>query len=358
MSYYRGQAYEVLTVSPSPSAGAAHRRFAALSHVAPDRVRVVLARVGVVLGLAVAAAGCTGEVRDARVTAGLSGLIIDTARVPPFSAESAHALLRRQVAFGPRVPGSAGHAAQLDWMLEFLRERADSVSTRPFRHTAADGTLLRMTNVFAQFKPDAARRILLVAHWDTRPTADMDAERPDAPIAGANDGASGTAVLLELADVLSRHSAPVGVDLLFVDGEDYGPGESHMYLGAKHFAANQPQGYRPLYGIVVDMVADRTPLFPMEGNSIDLAPDVVGRVWGVAAQIGLGHVFPQRNGGWVTDDHVPLNKAGIRTIAIIDFDYGPGNAYWHTHHDVVENTAPDGLGYVGRVLASLIYSGG
>jgi glutaminyl-peptide cyclotransferase len=314
--------------------------------------------LGLVVVLAATVAGCAGEVRDARVAAGRHGLAIDTARLPAFDAASAHALLRRQVAFGPRVPGSAGHAAQLDWMLEFLHQRADSVIVQHFPHTAAGGSVLHMTNVFAQFRPDATRRILVVAHWDTRPTADLDPDRPHDPIPGANDGASGTAVLLELADVLSRHSSPVGVDLLFVDGEDYGPGESHMYLGAKHFAANQPQGYRPLYGIVVDMVADRTPLFPMEGNSLDLAPEVVGRVWGVAEQIGLSHVFPQRNGGWITDDHIPLNKAGIRTILIIDFDYGPGNAHWHTHDDVVENTAPDGLGHVGRVLTALIYNGG
>jgi glutaminyl-peptide cyclotransferase len=318
----------------------------------------VVATIAAAVAATLAAAGCVGEVRDPRVTAGRYDVVVDTTQVPPFSADAAHALLRQQVEFGPRVPGLPGHEAQLAWMLAFLGERADSVMTQPFTHTAADGTTLRMTNVFARFRPDAPHRILLVAHWDTRPTADMDPDRPDEPIAGANDGASGTAVLLELANVLSSHSAPIGVDLLFVDGEDYGPGEAHMYLGAKHFAANQPGGYRPLYGIVVDMVADRTPLFPMEGNSIDLAPEVVGRVWGVAEQVGLGHVFPRRNGGWITDDHIPLNKVGIRTIVVIDFDYGPGNAFWHTHQDTVENTAPDGLGYVGRVLAALIYSGG
>jgi glutaminyl-peptide cyclotransferase len=302
-----------------------------------------------------AAAACSAQPR--RMQAGYA-VVVDPSRVPPFSAESAHALLRRQVEFGPRYAGTAGHAAQLAWMLDYLGERADTVSTQVFEHTTADGVVLRMTNVLARFRPELRRRILLVAHWDTRPTADMDRERPGEPIAGANDGASGTAVLLELADVLSRHPSPVGVDLLLVDGEDYGPGEDHMYLGATHFAANQPPGHAPLYGIVVDMVGDRTPLFPMEGNSIDMAPEVVDRVWGVAEQLGLGHAFPRRNGGWVTDDHIPLNRGGIRTINIIDFDYGPGNSFWHTHQDTVENTAPDGLGYVGSVLAALIYNGG
>jgi glutaminyl-peptide cyclotransferase len=148
------------------------------------------------------------------------------------------------------------------------------------------------------------------------------------------------------------------VDLLFVDGEDYGPGERDMYLGAKHFAANQPPGYRPLYGIVVDMVADRDPVFLMEGNSIDLAPEVVDRVWRVAEQLGLERLFPRRHGGYILDDHVALNHGGIRSIVIIDFDYGPGNAYWHTHDDVVANTSPVGLGAVGRVLTALVFNGG
>ncbi|MEX0907767.1 MAG: M28 family peptidase [Gemmatimonadota bacterium] len=282
----------------------------------------------------------------------------DTAGVPAFDADGAHALLARQVAFGPRVPGSAAHAAQLDWMTAFLRERADTVIVSPFQHTASDGRALAMSNVFARFEPEHRDRVLLLAHWDTRPTADNDAERSDEPIPGANDGASGVAVLMEIANVLASHSAPIGVDLLFVDGEDYGPDERDMYLGAKHFAANRPPGYQPLYGILVDMVADQQPVFPIEGNSQSMAPEVVARVWGVAEQLGLGHIFVRRPGRTVMDDHVPLNRAGIRTIDIIDFDYGPGNGLWHTHGDVVENTGPAGLDAVGRVLLTLIWNRG
>jgi glutaminyl-peptide cyclotransferase len=289
---------------------------------------------------------------------GAYALSIDTSRVPRYSAESAFELLRRQVAFGPRVPGMPGHAAQLEWMTSFLRERADSVTLQRFTHTASDGNVLALSNVFAQFRPEHATRVLLIAHWDTRPTADMDTDRPDEPIPGANDGASGVAVLLELANVFARHAPPIGVDILLVDGEDYGPGEADMYLGAKHFATRLPPGYRPLYGILVDMVGDLTPLFPIEGNSQQFAPEVVNRVWYVAEQIGLGHMFPRRVGSYITDDHIPLNQAGIRTINIIDFDYGPNNAYWHTHEDRIENTGPVGLGAVGRVIATLIYSGG
>ncbi|MDX1674850.1 MAG: M28 family peptidase, partial [Longimicrobiales bacterium] len=168
---------------------------------------------------------------------------------PPFDADSAFALLARQVAFGPRVPGTEGHAAQLEWMTSYLEARADTLILQPFRHTGPEGEVLDMTNLFARFRPGERDRVLLLAHWDTRPTADheTDPELQDRPIPGANDGASGTAVLLQLADVLSRHSPPIGVDILLTDGEDYAP--DHMYLGAKHFAANHPPGYSPLYGI-------------------------------------------------------------------------------------------------------------
>lgn len=305
--------------------------------------------------LIVGAAACPG---DSRGTAGTYSLTVDTSHVPEFSGEAAHALLVRQVQFGPRVAGRAGHAAQLGWMTRHLRDRADTVIVQQFDYQDSENRVVRMSNVLARFNVAARDRILLIAHWDTRPTADMDPERPKEPIPGANDGASGTAVLLELANVLSSHSPPIGVDLLFVDGEDYGPGERDMYLGAKHFAANQPDGFRPLYGILLDMVGDRTPLFPVEGNSQEMAPEVVERVWSVAEQIGLGSTFPRRAGGFITDDHIPLNQAGIRTIDIIDFDYGASNEFWHTHQDIVENTSPAGLEAVGRVLAALIFNGG
>jgi len=274
---------------------------------------------------------------------------------PEFSVDSAWAYLERQVAFGPRVPGMPGHAAQLAWMDEFMRARADTVIRQPFTHTASNGRTLEMTNLFARFRPGERNRILVLAHWDTRPTADSerDATRRAQPIPGANDGASGVAVLLELANVLSRHSPPIGVDLLFVDGEDYGPDEPDMYLGAKHFAATMT-GYRPLYGVLLDMIADQSPRFPIEGHSQQKAPEVVDRVWRQAEDLGFGHVFVREHGISITDDHLPLNDAGIRTIDIIDFDYAP----WHTLDDDLEHVAPRGLGIVGSVLTALIYRGG
>lgn len=320
--------------------------------------RVVGAALLVVTWVSLLAGCVEGGAEQGGSSGGGDGIAAADRAAPGFDADSAFALLARQVAFGPRVPGTEGHAAQLEWMTSYLGARADTLVRQTFRHTGPDGETLELTNLFARFRPDARDRVLLVAHWDTRPTADheSDPDRQERAIPGANDGASGTAVLLHMADVLSRHSPPIGIDLLLTDGEDYAP--DHMYLGARHFAANRPPGYSPLYGILVDMVADRDPRFPQEGYSLQYAPEVVARVWRMAERIGYGHYFPDRQGLAVKDDHVPLSEAGIRTINIIDFDYGPGNAYWHTLDDSLENVAPVGLGVVGEVVLELLYRGG
>lgn len=279
---------------------------------------------------------------------------------PAFGAERAFSMLEQQVAFGPRIPGSPGHTKQLEWMRSYLAERADTVIAQPFSHTTKGGQTLRMTNLFARFRPEAAERVLLVAHWDTRPLANESRNPADRllPVPGANDGASGTAVLLELAELFRKQPPPIGVDLLLVDGEDFGPTTDDMFLGARYFAANLPSGYSPLYGILLDMVGDRELRFPIEGFSAQYAPEVVRRVWEVARQMGYGDVFVNEQTGAISDDHVPLNQAGIRTIDIIDLDYGPGNRYWHTPQDVPANTSARSLGVVGEVVAELIYRGG
>ncbi len=277
---------------------------------------------------------------------------------PPFDADSAFALLKRQVEFGPRVPGTDAHQRQLEWMTAYLAARADSVFTQPFEYTTRAGKRITMTNVVARFNLGERDRLLFAAHWDTRPIADQDPDpaRRKEPIPGANDGASGVAVLMELADVLSHHVPPIGVDLVFFDGEDYGPDE--MYLGAEHFAANLPVGYQPLYGILLDMVGDQHPVFPPEAFSRQEAPEVVARIWNVAEQMGYSAYFPRQEGMAIQDDHLPLNRAGIRTADIIDFDYGPDNRYWHTHLDDLHHVAPVGLGVVGNVLLKLVFMGG
>lgn len=301
-------------------------------------------------------AGCN----DAGGDAGGGSLPAAAVDRPAFGAGRAYDYLERQVAFGPRIPGTEGHARQLEWMKEFLAQRADTVSEQRFTHTTAGGETLRLTNLFARFRPGAEERILLVAHWDTRPLADQSPDPADRtlPVLGANDGASGTAVLLELANLFAERPPPIGVDLLLVDGEDYGPTGEDMYLGAKHFAAHQPPGYAPRYGVLLDMVGDRDPRFPIEGYSERYAPEVVQRVWGLAREMGYGDVFVSSPGLFIEDDHVPLNRGGIRTIDVIDFEYGPENRYWHTPLDVPANTSPESLGIVGDVMAELVYRGG
>lgn len=279
---------------------------------------------------------------------------------PPFPGDLAHQLLVEQVEFGPRIPGQPGHARQLAWMKEWLAARADTLIEQPFSYTTSGGEKLSLTNLFARFNPQAPGRVLLVAHWDTRPLADR-AATPEArtqPVPGANDGASGTAVLMALAELFHQQAPPIGVDLLFVDGEDYGPETVDMFLGARHFAANPPEGYPPLYAILLDMVGDADLRLPVEGYSQEHAPEVVARVWDLARDMGYAGIFVERPGGYVSDDHVSLNEAGIRTIDIIDFDYGPNNSYWHTPQDVPAHTSARSLDAVGEVVAELIYRGG
>jgi glutaminyl-peptide cyclotransferase len=306
--------------------------------------------------LALAAAPLSASCSDA---GGDAGAELRTDR-PDFPGEEAHKLLAQQVAFGPRIPGSAGHQRQLDWMRAWLAERADTLEVQSFTSVTTDGESLELTNLFARFHPERADRILLVTHWDTRPLADQSssAEERALPVPGANDGASGTAVLMQLAEMFARNPPPIGVDLLFVDGEDYGPSTMDMFLGARHFAENLPPEYRPLYGVLIDMVGDQQPRFPVESYSQQSAPEVVQRVWSVARDLGYGDVFVEESGGSISDDHLALNQAGIRTIDVIDFDYGPGNRFWHTPQDVVENTSAQSLDMVGEVLAELVFRGG
>ena len=298
--------------------------------------------------------GCPGGSKNASANDASSARGSNT---PPFSGDAAYEHVKKQVSFGPRFVGSPGHQAQLDWMVSYLRPLADTVMLQPFTHQhSRDKKNLQLTNVLASFNKGSGARMLLLAHWDTRPTADNDGDdgKRKQPILGANDGASGAAVLLEIARLLKQNPPPIGVDILLVDGEDYGPDSENMYLGATHFAANLPPGYKPLYGILLDMIGDLNPVYPIEGNSQDNAPEVVDRVWRTAEQIGLAAFFPRRDGGYISDDHLPLNRAGIHTIDIIDFDY----PHWHRSTDTLENTSPRGLDAVGKVLVELIFRGG
>lgn len=306
-----------------------------------------------------ALAGCNGADGEPDRNSGAAA----TAAQPRFSGQQAFELVQRQVEFGPRVPGREGHRAMAEWVEGYLGERADTLILQRFTHVSVDGLTLPLVNFLARFEVPGSRPILLLAHWDTRPYSDQadDPADRDRPVPGANDGASGTAVLLALADLMSRERPPRSVDLLLVDGEDYGDFAvgRDVFLGSRHFAANLPEGYDPEFGVLLDMIGDRNLDIFVEGNSNQRAPAVVDRVWNIAQRLGFGDVFHRSTRHTINDDHIPLNDAGIPTINIIDFDYpGPGNRYWHTPEDTPDKVSASSLEVVGSVMTRLIFSRG
>jgi Zn-dependent M28 family amino/carboxypeptidase len=237
----------------------------------------------------------------------------------------------------------------IEYLRSFLTERADSVRLDEFALTDSTGKELELTNIIAMFRPDHRSRILLCCHYDTRPISDEAVAQSDRhiPVPGANDGASGTAVLMEVANVLSKSQPPVGVDLVFFDGED-NPGE--MLLGSREFAQRYPD-YKPLFGILVDMVGDKDLSIKKELYSDRVAPEIVNRVWRKAYSLGYGSIFRQEVGYAVVDDHIPLLRSGIRCIDVIDFDY----PHWHTPDDTPDKCSSESLEIVSEVLVSLIF---
>jgi Zn-dependent M28 family amino/carboxypeptidase len=284
----------------------------------------------------------------------------DDSRAPvrEFDGARAFTYAERQVAFGPRVPNSPAHRAMGDWLAAELATRADTVIVQSWRHTTGRGRTLELRNFFARFRPDATDRVLYVAHWDTRPVADKDANlgRQRLPIDGANDGASGVALLLGIADALKARPPALGVDLLFVDGEDYGDfsDSTETLLGAYYFAAHRPAGYQPLFALVFDMIGDKDLQLYYEGNSQSFAPEVVKRVWQTAERIGYSRTFIHGVRHTLIDDHIPLQRVGIHAIDLIDYDYGPNNAYWHTGEDTIDKIAGESLAIVGNVAIALV----
>ena len=277
-----------------------------------------------------------------------------------FDGALAHRFVEHMVAAGPRVPNSAAHRAIGDWLVAELRSRADTVIVQEWSHVDKRGQTLHLRNVLARFKPAEPGRVLYVSHWDSRPRSDLDPDpaRREQPTPGANDGGSSTGMLLALADHLKRQPPSVGVDLLFTDGEDWGHFEGEddpdVLIGARYFAAHLPEpGYMPLFAVVWDMIGDATQEFSQEGYSIRGAPEVVERVWNRAREIGLGRVFRSRQGGPMTDDHLPLQRAGIRAIDVIDCctDNYP---YWHTTQDTPDKVLPQSLANAGRVAWALV----
>jgi Zn-dependent M28 family amino/carboxypeptidase len=279
-----------------------------------------------------------------------------------FDGATAFRYLEQQVAFGYRIPGSKAHATQAAWLDSLLRQRADTVVAQHWTHVTGKGDSLALSNFIARFNLKAAERVLFLAHWDTRPVADNPYYAgPRTPVPGANDGASGTAVLLGIADVLKKAPPKMGVDLLFVDGEDYGRFDTEkddVLIGSRYYAQHQVAGPRPLYAVLFDMVGDKDLKLVPENQSLLGAPDVVDLVWKVAREIGHGDVFVDSPGAGPTliDDHAELQKVGIRAIDVVDFNYpqGPQNLYWHTPADTLDKVSAQSLQVVGDVGMALI----
>ncbi|HEU4748880.1 MAG TPA: M28 family peptidase [Gemmatimonadaceae bacterium] len=307
--------------------------------------------IAIIVTAAIAGVACSGDAqRGSAATKEPAG------GATAFNGTAALAYAKAQFDFGPRVPGTPAAKKAGDWIIAQMRSRADTVIVQSWTHTTASGKKLPMRNILARFRPELPERVLYVTHWDSRPISEAAASDADRklPVPGANDGASGVGLFIALGDVLKQQKPTVGVDLLFVDGEDYGefgPPEVDVLIGSAYFASHLPSpDYKPLFGVVWDMIGDSDLRIPYEAHSFQRAPEVVARVWQTAADLGYGSIFVQESGGPVTDDHIPLLNAGLRVIDVIDLTY---DAH-HTQMDTMDKVSARSLAIVGDVATALV----
>lgn len=286
---------------------------------------------------------------------------------PAFNADSAYNYVARQVAFGPRVPGTEAQLNCAAWLQQQLNLYCDTVYRQQATLTAGDKkTQLRCINLIGVMHPNAKHRILLLSHWDSRPWADQDVTNKDKPIDGADDGASGVGVLLELARNIKTQALPadIGVDILFTDVEDWGKsewGDDSYALGTQYWAHNPHiNGYTANAGILLDMVGGTGARFAIEQFSQQYARSVITQVWNAAEQAGFKDHFVYDMGGAITDDHIPVNEiAKIPTIDIINLPAGSPTGfapYWHTHQDNMSIIDKSTLKAVGQTLLQYLYT--
>jgi glutaminyl-peptide cyclotransferase len=293
--------------------------------------------------------------------------------VPPFNADSAYHFVEKQVAFGPRIPNTPAHRQAGEYFVENLKRYGADITIQEFQAETFDGHKLNLKNIVAAFNREKSKRILLAAHWDTRPFADKDAENPDATFQGANDGASGVGVLLEIARILSTSAMPeVGVDIILFDGEDWGekvgeqgrrplPDELQEWwcLGSQHWSKKKHKpNYSAYYGILLDMVGAKNAQFHREGYSMEFAPSIVNKVWDHAQRLGYSHVFIRKTQEPVTDDHYFVNTiARIPMINIVHYEPGIGyfGTFHHSQKDNLDLISKEMLGIVGTTVLNTIY---
>ena len=287
------------------------------------------------------------------------------AATPSFNGDSAYALTKAQVDFGPRTPNSAAHDKCAEWMAAQLRKWADTVYLQDYTATGFDGLKMKSRNIIASFNPQAKTRVLISSHWDTRPMADEDDHDQEKPIDGADDGASSTAVAMEIARTLHGQKPGIGVDIILFDSEDYGqPNDSKLphvenswCLGSQYWAKNpHVPGYKADFGVNLDMVGTSDAVFVREGVSVEKADWVSQYVWGLAGRLGYSSLFESRIYGAVTDDHFYVNElAHIPTIDVIRYNESGFGNHHHTHKDVMSIISKGTLTSVGQVMLQTIY---
>lgn len=289
-----------------------------------------------------------------------------SANEPDFDKTSAFGFVRKQVEFGPRVPNTESHQKCREWLIGELKNQGADVIAQDFEANAFDGTLLKGTNIIASHNPSAKHRIILAAHWDSRPISDqeIDSTLKQKPVDGADDGASGVGVLLEISRLIQQESlSKLGIDIILFDCEDYGSNGGAIEswcLGSQHWSKNKHQaGYNADYGILLDMVGGKDPHFSQEYYSRQLAPRVMDKVWGLAKEMGYDKSFVKTPGDPIIDDHIFVNQiAKIPMINIINRPLGSKTGFvhhWHTQKDNMNAIDPNTLDMVGRVLVRLIY---
>jgi len=311
---------------------------------------------------------CCGQ-KSAKVTE-VSAPVEQKIQTPAFNADSAYTYVERQVAFGPRVPASQAHTSCADYLAKELERHGAKIYVQNATVTAYNGARLNANNIIGSYNPDNKRRILLFAHWDSRPYADHDpnANNHKTPVDGADDGGSGVGVLLEIARQLGQQAANVGIDIIFFDAEDYGTPEfvkdykaDTWCLGSQFWAKNPHiQGYKADFGILLDMVGARGATFCKEYSSVRYAGPYVERVWAAARNLGYGKYFINTQGGAVTDDHVYV-IAGRRIPCIDIINYDPDSdsgfgAHWHTLNDNLSIIDKSTLKAVGQTVMEVIYN--
>lgn len=325
-----------------------------------------LTTITLLLAIAAALSGCRNKAGNADTADAADTAVVTAVK---FSADSAFAFVKAQCGFGARVPGSEAHRRCGDYIAAKFRSYGLDVAEQQAAATGWDGKRLEIRNIIAAYAPENPERVIVCAHWDSRPWADEDPDSANhrQPVMAANDGASGVAVMLEAARLLAELKPAVGVDFICFDAEDYGApywGEgaddgSDWCLGSQHWARHPHKpDYKARYGVLLDMVGGRGARFCREGFSLQYAQDVVAKVWGAAATAGASAFFPDSDGTYAVDDHKPMNEvAGIPTIDIIPYMAGEGGSFgptWHTASDTPDNIDPATLAAVGQTILQLL----